>query len=230
MIHTWTTPGGRTAAMEVRPDTNDWNVMQSCLAEDEYRVSELPPIEGWALDIGAHIGGATVALALAHPNASVLAVEPLPANARLLRRNVAMNGLAGRVAVVEAAVGAAEVRHGFTGSEAAEHYQFIGNLTLQRDGAPERIECDGFETLACRKLRPADLLAAARVDRFDFVKIDCEGGEWEVAPELHTLSHRAAGEWHWTGGDRADFERALGPGWALEFYGFDDHGFFGTYE
>lgn len=53
------------------------------------------------IDLGANIGTMTVPAALA--GARCHAVEPEPANLRLLRRNVERNGVAGRVTVHEAA-------------------------------------------------------------------------------------------------------------------------------
>ncbi|MDE0256453.1 MAG: FkbM family methyltransferase [Rhodospirillaceae bacterium] len=53
------------------------------------------------IDLGANIGAMTIPAALA--GAKCHAVEPEPANLRLLRRNVERNGVAGRVTVHEAA-------------------------------------------------------------------------------------------------------------------------------
>ena len=60
---TFRTPRGRSVSLSYREDTNDYNALRSCLDEDEYRLAELT-LTGTALDVGAHIGGVTVALAL----------------------------------------------------------------------------------------------------------------------------------------------------------------------
>lgn len=57
------------------------------------------------VDVGAHIGTTTLRAALHHGFPHVVAFEPDPDNARLLRANVALNGLHRSVDVVEAAVG-----------------------------------------------------------------------------------------------------------------------------
>lgn len=65
----------------------------------------IPPLEGkMVLDIGANIGTSTVRFLNAGAG-HVVAVEPDPRNARLLRQNLAINGLTDRSTVVEAACG-----------------------------------------------------------------------------------------------------------------------------
>ncbi len=59
------------------------------------------------IDVGANIGNHTVFFA-GVMGAPVVAVEPDPANLALLQRNLAVNGLAGRVQVHACALGAAQ--------------------------------------------------------------------------------------------------------------------------
>jgi tRNA G46 methylase TrmB len=87
------TPRGRAASLYVREGTADHNNVYSCLNEDEYRLTDLDLGEGVALDIGAHIGGVTIALALDNPQAHIIAVEALGANVEVLRANVETNGV-----------------------------------------------------------------------------------------------------------------------------------------
>jgi FkbM family methyltransferase len=56
------------------------------------------------VDVGAHIGTTTVPALTLHGFARAVAVEPDPDNIRLLRVNVALNGLHERVRVIQAAV------------------------------------------------------------------------------------------------------------------------------
>lgn len=60
---------------------------------------------GCVLEIGANIGTHTIYLALTGKFDRMIAVEPDPRNVALLRRNVEINGLGGRVSVVECAAG-----------------------------------------------------------------------------------------------------------------------------
>ena len=76
------------------------------------------------LDVGASHGLFTLAALLAGgPAARALAVDPSAASNRLLRANLRLNGLAGRVVVVEAAAGAAEgTTRMLTTGPAGDHY------------------------------------------------------------------------------------------------------------
>lgn len=56
------------------------------------------------VDVGANLGTTTLASLTFHGFERVVAIEPDPLNARCLRATVAVNGLDGRVTVVEAAI------------------------------------------------------------------------------------------------------------------------------
>lgn len=68
------------------------------------------------LDVGANIGATCVPLAVRRPDLRIMAFEPVPYNAELLRRNIVANGVA-NIEVIEAAVGDApgEMRMSFSG-------------------------------------------------------------------------------------------------------------------
>jgi len=122
------------------------------------------------VDVGANIGYYTVLLAsLVGPSGRVIACEPDPGNAALLRRSVAENGFS-HVAVVEAAV---------TGSE--------GHATLYQDNA-----WHGVHSLAHQNtVNPGDgrvevttvtldgLIGDAGAG-IDFVKMDAQGAESDI--------------------------------------------------
>lgn len=72
-------------------------------------VAELGPgvLRRTFVDVGANIGTSTIAALLRHGFVRAVAIEPDARNAALLRRNVRLNRLGGRVAVHEAAASAA---------------------------------------------------------------------------------------------------------------------------
>ena len=114
-------------SMSVRPGTSDWNTVQAC-ALGEYPFPQ--GISGWALDIGAHIGAATVPLALLNPDLRIMAVEALPENVAMLMANIERNGLGGQVFVVHAAASdSAEpvrIMYGHIADASGQH-EYIGN-------------------------------------------------------------------------------------------------------
>ena len=181
----FTTPRGQPVSMWVRADTNDWNTLASCLNEDEYGLRPLH-LEGKALDIGAYTGGVTVALAVDNPDLQVVAIEPVPDNVVLLRRNLEANDLLERVTVVDGAAGdgsEVNVRYGYSGSELACHHAFVGNLSMLHEPGPENPH-------TVRRVRTQTLEG---LGDFAFVKIDCEGCEWDI--DLSSVPH-IRGEWH----------------------------------
>lgn len=185
-VEPFRTPRGHPVSMAIRPDTNDWNTLASCLNEDEYQLRD-KHLTGWALDIGAYTGGVTVALAVDNPELQVLAVEPVPFNVELLRRNLELNGVADRVTIFSGAVGPpgvtfSEIRFGYRGDANLEHHAWVGNSSLAYDSGGE-VEHDALqvETLGIARL----------LDRFGieptWTKVDCEGAEWAFfeAPAKH---------------------------------------------
>ena len=172
---TMQTPRGRSVTYTVRADTADHNNVWSACQEDEYRLRDVELGDGWALDIGAHIGGVTIPLALDNPDAHIIAVEGLSENVTLLRENVEAAGVADRVTILHAiahrpGVRQAVMRWNFGGGEAAAHHRYIGNAT----NFP--VESQEEETVAAVSLSSVLALAGGAID---FCKIDCEGGEYD---------------------------------------------------
>jgi FkbM family methyltransferase len=134
-----------------------------------------------AIDVGANFGYYTILLgALVGETGHVLAIEPAPETAAMLRRSVALNGFEGFTSVIEAAAG--------TG-EASEALLFVP----EREPKNAQIVAspDGLNhipgTLHRVAQAPIDALAADQ-RRIDFLKIDAEGAEEAViAGALATL-------------------------------------------
>lgn len=164
------TPGGHPVSMAYREGTNDWNTLNASMTEDEYK---LPAgLSGHALDVGGYLGSVGIALAIDNPAMTVTIVEPVPPNADLIEENIALNGVGDRVTLIRGAVGRGgeqvDVWYGYRGSVSAEHHAFVGNSTLAYD-TPGELDHD---TVTYSALGFGDFRAP------DFLKIDCEGGEW----------------------------------------------------
>jgi FkbM family methyltransferase len=144
------------------------------------------------LDVGANLGWFTViASRLVGSRGRVLALEPDPANLRLLRRNVALNGCT-NVTVVAAAAGAGKGR--------AQLYRSNENLgdhrLATRSDRPDRVEVavESIDDIVAGSNRDHHAIETAAIDtaaidtaaidtvkidtdRIDVVKIDTQGSE-----------------------------------------------------
>lgn len=166
----------------IRDDTDDMAIVEEIMVQDTYRLRgldlspEMPfppcehpfisqdPVPQVVVDLGANIG--VFAMTCVRMGARVIAVEPEPANADLLRRN--LGNQARNVEVLQAAVGAEDGRAFLSGGAGTGHVGGTGvevaQITLAQILAPlERvalckIDVEGSEAsivLAC----PHDELA-----------------------------------------------------------------------
>lgn len=172
---------GKDIKAQYREDTNDWNTLFSCLNEDEYGIGKLPE-QGQAVDLGAHIGGVT--LALATKGWKIYAIEMLPENMELLHDNIELNGFDGgtittcRAAIVGRATKLGDEMTAYyadDSSEAGKAHKFIGTVMeekyiadTQKHGEAIKV---GIQSLT---------YTLKDIPICDFLKIDIEGAEWEV--------------------------------------------------
>lgn len=152
---------GSGAVVHVRHGTPDVAALGEVFYERQYE----PPaavasfFDGLArppaiLDLGANVGYFTLFAAQRFPGSRIVAFEPDPANAELMRRTLAANAL--DCELVESAASTQDGEVPFA----------AGGFTLSRIDA-------GGEPVSA-----VDVLA--RLSEFDLAKIDIEGGEWEL--------------------------------------------------
>jgi len=132
------------------------------------------------VDVGAHIGTSTVSALAHHGFERAVAIEPDPDNVRLLRANLALNGMDERATVVPAAVSNAPGTASFTrrDPESGPAYWTKGRITeepipgalvvdvVTLDGLADQGIVDpgdaGLLWLDCQKYEAAALQAAGR--------------------------------------------------------------------
>lgn len=161
---TLTTPWGKEIQAYAREGTCDWNTLQSCIVEDEYQIGKLGD-HGVAIDLGAYIGGAT--LALISKGWYVYAVEPLPENVELLEKNLKINGFEKSCTIIEKAIGSSEIFYGDTSTEFGKVHEFIGSN-------------EGGRSIEAATTTLSEIMENRRCN---FLKIDIEGAEWMDFPE-----------------------------------------------
>jgi len=124
-----------------------------------------------AMDIGAHIGGTT--LRMAKMGAEVYAYEPDNENYDLLIKNIELNGLQGKVHAFNYGIGEERERTLYIVKENTGCSSFSDNIERVR----EREIKQKSKTIPFEK-------ELAKIPYCDFLKFDCEGGEYEFIPQL----------------------------------------------
>lgn len=164
------TKDGRTIKAYFRDRRNDYNTLLSIISYDEYKIFD-HYIQGLpCIDIGAHIGGAT--LSMASLGARVICVEALPENVKLLKMNIEINGFQDRVTVVHKAISDSsgsilKVFYTEPKDENGVCHEFIGSIFSGGNKFAE------VETISL-----TDIFSIYGIDQCRFMKIDCEGSEW----------------------------------------------------
>ncbi len=163
-------------------------------AEDTYRLKWFlgPLIERpiQVVDIGAHVGTFACSLAQVHPGATILSFEPSPTTADFLRGNVAQNGLGDRITVRQQALA------GETGfaiyddyGEGSGHNSLAGTGRTMSNSSATKVETVAFDEVVASLPAP-----------IAFIKMDCEGGEYDLtfrsSPDSWASVQRLVLEYH----------------------------------
>jgi len=142
-----------------------------------------PPPGSVILDVGANVGAFTIAAAKLFPNVTVVAVEPVEQVFKLLEANVAANDLH-NVQMFNCALLA---------SRRPLQFQYDPLWSL---GSVDSQQFYGTRLGVSVDVEPCTL-ADLGVFEAHFVKIDCEGCEFEVVPTMQaTLFPTVVGEIH----------------------------------
>lgn len=125
------------------------------------------------VDLGAHVGGVTLAWLARFPGSTLTAFEPNRQSVDLLRRTLSANGLEERCTLIEAAAGTAP------GSAAMEGSSVLSHVVRPGEGTPEHVAAFAASFAADRhEITVVD--AFAQLADADLVKLDIEGGEWAL--------------------------------------------------
>jgi len=142
------------------------------------------------VDLGGHVGYFALFMLGLFPGCRVVSLEPDPENAASLRRSIESNGLHGSWSLVEAC---AATREGELDFESSFHLSRIARedtalAEFQSHLADEIPFLAGTALLQTRPRRVESRDAFAYLSGGDLLKIDIEGGEWEILDDARFAS------------------------------------------
>lgn len=143
-------------------------ILKETLLDRQYEQVSLPLQDGWTIvDIGAALGDYAVWAAKQTPHGRLIAVEPYPPSVSLLRSNIEKN----HVYNVELFAGAIAASSGTTTLK-VERGSIVQNSTAvnQKSGQVIEVKTASLD----------DLFAQYEISKCDYLKMDCEGGEYEI--------------------------------------------------
>ena len=201
------TPNGHPIEFYCRESTNDAALVAGIMGEDEYDL-EGERIAGWVIDVGAHIGIVALSIARDFPEAKVVAVEAVFANASLLQKNIDLNGLSDRVWVEPFAaaspkesyvnitydyvsVGTKDGTMPSIDQPYVKDCRYIGNIFEYPEGEQQA------KTELVKAVSLSYLMDRYSMGRVQLLKIDCEGCEYAfLASKSVDRVDRIIGEFH----------------------------------
>lgn len=142
-------------------------VLKETLLDRQYELAGVPLQDGWTIvDIGAALGDYSVWAARQTPHGRLIAVEPYSPCVLLLRANLKNNA----VKNVDVFSGALAAKSG------------TARLNVQGEVVQNSIAIEGKNprSVEVQTLRLEDLFSLFSVQRCDYLKMDCEGGEYEI--------------------------------------------------
>jgi len=140
------------------------------------RAIQLSAVAPRIVDLGAHVGAATLMLLERFPTAHVLAVEPNPQSAALLRATFECNALGGQCELRQAAAGVQP------GTAVIEGFSLLSHLvrTDTREAVDELPQLRKFQSRGGSATTVEVIDVLPLLDGADLVKMDIEGAEWAI--------------------------------------------------
>jgi FkbM family methyltransferase len=155
-------------AFYVRGAMDIWIMKETCLDRD-YEVYGHPLQDGWViLDIGAALGDFALWAGYHNPSSRVYAIEPAPDSFALLQQNQILNGI-NNVQTYPYAVGKLDGEL-WLNLEAGEGVMFSTSQPAQDETQRMKVQALSLERL----------LEELALTQCDFLKMDCEGGEYDI--------------------------------------------------
>lgn len=206
----------RFGRFRVRQGRGDLGTIAEIFGRRVYHAAGFEPADGdVCVDVGANIGCVTILWRGTNPSGPILAIEPHPLAAQILRTNIGLNPGAGRTIVIEAAAGRheapAELAIDAAGQTIARSPHAIDARWIEGYPQERRVRVAGITLDA--------LLREQALARIDLLKIDVEGFEDDClagAADALRLTRRVILEYHSDTLRARCLERLTEAGFAIE--------------
>lgn len=146
-----------------------WIIKETCIDRD-YERDHVVIQEGWTvLDVGAGFGDFAISVAREHPDAVVYAFEPLPESLALLEENLSLNEIK-------------NVRR-FPWAVSGRTGTLLLRTATGRSGQHTTTGSAGDslgEAISVSSVTLDQIFSELGLEHCDFLKIDCEGAEYEI--------------------------------------------------
>jgi FkbM family methyltransferase len=154
---------------KVRTAMDIWIIKETCLDRD-YERNGIAIKDGWVvLDIGAAMGDFAICVAKKNKNSVVYAYEPFPDSFALFKENMKLNQVY-NIHAFPYAVGAIS---------GPMDLQITTGIAVQHSTAQKATDLNST-TVQIQGITLDRILQELNIQRCDFLKIDCEGGEYDI--------------------------------------------------
>lgn len=143
-----------------------------------YFVNKLPFIQNtiFIVDAGANVGDSTIVLAKKYPHAEILMIEPIPDMKSYIRSNLLHNNIHNKIRYLKAVI----TKDGPT----KKRWLYIPKSTQNASLQKQMIHQDLIRHVTKLSTATVSLKHIIRYKRINILKIDIEGGEFELLPDL----------------------------------------------
>jgi len=166
-------------------DEADQSVFNEIFKLREYRVAEevIKNAKNAVVDVGAHAGFFSMYCHSLNEKVKIYAVEPEPANLKLLKQHLDENKISGVEVVAVALASESGERQLFLSADSHNHSLTPPNPPLKKGGINEpplfKAGAGGGQ-LVVQAFSFADFCKKNKINKISLLKMDIEGGEYEV--------------------------------------------------
>lgn len=147
------------------------DILFEILYQDVYGIETAPDDTVLAVDVGAHIGIGTAALATRLPHAVILCFEPVRENFGFLLENLRANKIGNAV----------PFNFGLHSHRGSSWFE----IDVRNPGSSHMAEMEGREEEKMELLTFEDVTAMTGRERIGFMKMDCEGAEYAILESIN---------------------------------------------